>query len=163
MLVIRFAITVFRSLLVSADWGHELWRVLTPSEIALNPREEEPSEWPTVIAEQLISSVKLTFLFFYPFVVPHLSLKDVTMCCRHWVLLECLTEYVLTSRRTRSYKICQNQSNPLWAGLAGPGHRRARRAVLTTQFRHFYSSRLLLATSHCPSNAMSKFFTFNIF
>ena len=53
------------------------------------------------------------------------------------------------------------KSAPSWA--AEPGHGRPRRAVLTTQFRLFYSSRLSLATSHCPSTAMSKFFTFNIF
>ena len=98
-------------------------------------------------------------LFFHTCV----SLADVTICLRRVLLLEYLTEYVLTSRRTRSYKICQNQSNPLWAGLAGPGRRRARLAVLTTQFRHFYSSRLPLATSHCPSTAMSKFFSLSIF
>ena len=166
MLVLSSAIT-FRSLLLSADSLLETWVIEGINPLKLLSTPARKSEWPTgTVIEQLIWSVKITYYSLSSVSATRVSLKccgchDVPWASIIRVFL-CTCWHAEGQEATKSARTSQM----LRSGPGGPGLGWVCWPMLTTQFRHFYSSLLTLRPPrlsgtrhrHCPSNAMSKFF-----
>ena len=119
MLILSSAIT-FRSLLLSADSLFETWVIEgnNPLKLLSTPARRVNDRQAQLTADLICQN----HLLFSVLCLRHSCVTKVLRMsrCARGEYYPSIPVYVLTCWRTRSYKICQNQSNaPLWAGRAG--------------------------------------------